>query len=174
VDKGEVDKKKVVQKRELYGESDDSGSLSEESDLWDNTLNDGLDDELTEYDTILNGLDYFKTDVADTEEDVVDDISLDLDGDGIITDEERAADLDGDGEVSEEEEKQWYESGGWRQPIDGKDYWHHPWFDWKKTDRWVNNTKAVSYWIKHRGGTSTQLDNIKSNKYPTDFNSKTY
>ena len=176
VDKGEVDKKKVVQKRELYGESDDSGSLSEESNLWDTTLNDGLDnldDGLTEYDTILNGLDYFKTDVTDTEDDVVDDISLDLDGDGIITDEERAADLDGDGEVSEEERRLHYETIGWKQPFNGNPYYLHPWFDWKKKERWINDRTAINFWLNHRGGTQNQLDKIKNN-YPTDFNSKTY
>jgi len=41
VDKGEKDKKKVVEKRELYGEETEE----EESDLWDNTLQDGLEDE---------------------------------------------------------------------------------------------------------------------------------
>jgi hypothetical protein len=176
VDKGEVDKKKVVQKRELYGESDDSVPLSEESDLWDNTLNDGLDDlddELTEYDTILNGLDYFKTDVTDTEDDVVDDMSLDLDGDGIITEDERAADLDGDGIISEEERRLHYETLGWKQPFNGNPYYLHPWFDWKKKERWINDRTAINFWLNHRGGTQTQLDKIK-NKYPTDFNSKTY
>src|SRR6056300_53891 len=63
VDKGEKDKKKIVQKRELYGEEPDK----EESTLWDNTLQDGLEDEswdeevdiieeLNEHDTILKGL----------------------------------------------------------------------------------------------------------------------
>ena len=41
VDKGEDDKKKIVSKRELYGEEPDE----EESDLWDNTLQDGLEDD---------------------------------------------------------------------------------------------------------------------------------
>jgi hypothetical protein len=176
VDKGEVDKKKVVQKRELYGESDDSGSLSEESNLWDNTLNDGLDDlddELTEYDTILNGLDYLKTDVTDTEEDVVDDMSLDLDGDGIITDEERAVDLDGDGIISEEEKREWYNTSGWKQPFEGKPYYLHPWFDWQKKERWINDRTAVNFWLKYRGGTQNQLDKM-ANTYPNDFSSKTY
>src|SRR5210317_2198211 len=41
VDKGEKDKKKVVERRELYGESDIDNR--KESDLWSNTLQDGLD-----------------------------------------------------------------------------------------------------------------------------------
>jgi hypothetical protein len=142
VDKGEVDKKKVVQKRELYG-------------------------------TILNGLDYLKTDVTDTEEDVVDDMSLDLDGDGIITDEERAADLDGDGIISEEEKREWYNTSGWKQPFEGKPYYLHPWFDWQKKERWINDRTAVNFWLKYRGGTQNQLDKM-ANTYPNDFSSKTY
>ena len=43
VDKGDKDKKKVVEKRELYGESDIDNR--KKSDLWSNTLQDGLDDE---------------------------------------------------------------------------------------------------------------------------------
>ena len=182
VDKGEVDKKKVVQKRELYGESDDSGSLSEESNLWDTTLNDGLDDvpyedskvetdvddiedDLTEFDTIMKGYDVVSEEV--------DESNLDIDGDGIITDEERAADLDGDGIISEEERRLHYETIGWKQPFNGNPYYLHPWFDWKKKERWINDRTAINFWLNHRGGTQTQLDKIK-NKYPTDFNSKTY
>jgi hypothetical protein len=182
VDKGEVDKKKVVQKRELYGESDDSGSLSEESNLWDTTLNDGLDDvpyedskvetdvddiedDLTEFDTIMKGYEILSEEV--------DESNLDIDGDGIITDEERAADLDGDGIISEEERRLHYETIGWKQPFNGNPYYLHPWFDWKKKERWINDRTAINFWLNHRGGTQTQLDKIK-NKYPTDFNSKTY
>ena len=214
VDKGEVDKKKVVQKRELYGENDDSGSLSEESNLWDTTLNDGLDDlewddeedepnealkeatttykeTINEHDTILNGLDAIDDDfdvseVSDlldslldslniSEEDVADDRNLDIDGDGIITDEERAADLDGDGILSEEEKKQWYESGGWKSPYDGRAYFYHPWFDWSKKERWINDRSAINHWLNYRGGSRSTLQKFqKETKYPTDFNSKTY
>jgi hypothetical protein len=178
VDKGEVDKKKVVQKRELYGEEPDK----EESGLWDTTLQDGLDDvpyedskvetdvddiedDLTEFDTIMKGYDVVSEEV--------DESNLDIDGDGIITDEERAADLDGDGEVSEEERRIHYETLGWKQPFNGNPYYLHPWFDWKKKERWINDRTAINFWLNHRGGTQNQLDKIKNN-YPTDFNSKTY
>mgnify|MGYP001090057491 CR=1 FL=1 len=168
VDKGEVDKKKVVQKRELYGESDDSGSLSKESNLWDNTLNDGLDDfDINEVSELLDSLNI-------SEEDVVDDRSLDLDGDGIITEDELLADTDGDGEISEEEKREWYENGGWKSPYNGQSYYHHPWFDWKKTERWINDRRAIDYWLKYRGGSTNSLEKLKGNKYPKDFNTKTY
>jgi len=186
VDKGEVDKKKVVQKRELYGESDEP---SEEYNLWDNTLQDGLDDipyedskdettykeTINEHDTILNGLDYFKTDVTDIEDGVVDDMSLDLDGDGIITDEELLADTDGDGVISEEEKKEWYENGGWKSPFEGRAYFYHPWFDWNKKERWINDRAAINHWLNFRGGSRSTLQKLqKESQYPTDFNSKTY
>ena len=187
VDKGENDKKKVVQKRKLYGEVDDSGESEidnrEESDLWDNTLQDGLEDEtwdgeediwvdnndieddLTEFDTIMKGYDVVSEEV--------DESNLDIDGDGIVTDEERAMDLDGDGKLSEEEIRIAYEKGNWRNSYKGEPYYKHPWFDWNKRERWINNRQAIEYWMRHRGGSQGQLEAIKDN-YPTDFNSKTY
>ena len=163
VDRGEKDKKKVIQKRELYGENDDSGTPPEEFNLWDNTLQDGLDDIPYEDSNV-------ETDLLTTD----DDLSLDLDGDGIITDEERAADLDGDGIISEEELRINYENGGWKSPYKGKPYFYHPWFDWNKKERWINDRKAIEHWISYRGGSRTAVDEYKKEKYPTDFNSKTY
>src|SRR6056300_296362 len=96
IDKGEDDKKKIVQKRELYGEEPDE----EQSDLWDNTLQDGLE-ELNEHDTILKGLE------VETKEPIQQD----------FFDE---ADLDQDGTVTEEERREYYENrNGWRQPYEG-------------------------------------------------------
>src|SRR6056300_145925 len=61
VDKGEKDKKKVVEKRELYGEEPDREEHlqtiidnDQEMGLWDNTLNDGLDDEEWDEDHALD------------------------------------------------------------------------------------------------------------------------
>src|SRR5210317_319852 len=61
VDKGEDDKKKIVSKRELYGEEpelDEEKEIvdtnEEESDLWDNTLQDGLEDEEWDEDHALD------------------------------------------------------------------------------------------------------------------------
>jgi len=164
--------------------------------VWSNTLQDGLEDEEWDeshgLDLVLNDmvqdvetesedddLDVDEiTDLLDSlnisEEDVVDDRNLDIDGDGIITDEERDADLDGDGEISEEEKRIYYENGGWKNPYNGQSYYHHPWFDWKKTERWVNDRRAIDYWLKYRGGSANSLEKIKGNKYPEDFNSKTY
>ena len=172
VDKGETDKKKVVEKRELYGEEPDK----EESQLWDNTLNDGLEDE--EWDE-SHGLDQVLNDMVsdiEVESKIVesDESYLDLDGDGIISEQERAADKDGDGRISEEEYHDWYENqGGWRQPYNGRDYWFHPKFDWSKRERWINNQRAAQYWIQSRGGSQTKLNELKK-QYPDDFSTKTY
>jgi len=157
VDRGEDDKKKVVQKRELYGEevSEEEVMNELESDLWDSTLQDGLED-------------------IDVEsEQVLDESYLDLDGDGVISDEERLADTDGDGKISEEEYNNWYENGGWKEPYNGRDYWIHPKFDWNKRERWINNQGAIKYWVNNRGGSYTKVQEYK-NEYPTDFSSKTY
>jgi len=57
VDKGEKDKKKVVEKRELYGEEPEEGSdIYTEDELkdWDTTLSDGLEDEEWDEDHALD------------------------------------------------------------------------------------------------------------------------
>ena len=169
VDKGEDDKKKIVTKRELYGEEPDK----EESDLWNNTLQDGLEDEEWDED---HAFDMVLNDIVSEEEvmDILNDESdLDIDGDGIVSDEERAMDLDGDGKISEEELRIAYENGGWKSTFEGKPYYQHPWFDWKKKERWINDRKAIDYWLNFEGGTRTALEQYKTD-YPTDFNSKTY
>jgi hypothetical protein len=162
VDKGIVDKQKVIRKRELYDEVPDK----EESELWDNTLQDGLEDE--EWDE-SHGLDQVLNDMVED----LDESDLDLDGDGIVTDEERKMDLDGDGKISEEELRISYENGMWKSPYQGKPYYHHPWFDWNKKERWINNRQAIDYWLKYRGGSQGQLEAIKET-YPSDFTKKTY
>ena len=166
VDKGEKDKKKVVERRELYGESDIDNR--KESDLWSNTLQDGLEDEswdeevdiieeLNEHDTILRGLEVESEVVKPQEQDFFDE-----------------ADLDKDGIVTEEERREFYESGGWRNSYQGKPYYQHPWFDWGNTKRWVNDRNAINFWMKNKGGSQGQLEAIKKEKYPDNFTSKTY
>ena len=173
VDKGEDDKKKIVSKRELYGEKPDE----EESSLWDEdhaldqVLNNMVEDiEVKDAEEIQTNEEFIKT---------LDEIeskynkNLDLDGDGIVSDEERAMDLDGDGKISEEELRIAYDTGNWKNSYMGKPFYTHPWFDWSKRERWINDRNAINYWMKVRGGSQSQLEKIKEN-YPTDFSSKTY
>jgi len=189
VDKGEDDKKKVTKGRKLYGEEIEPDPNDLPS-LWDDTLNDGLEDEEWDedhaLDQVLNDM-VDDIEVKDAEElktkdefiSALDSLEkryskeLDLDGDGIVSDEERAMDLDGDGKISEEEIRIAYENGNWKNSYNGDAYYKHPWFDWKKTERWVNNREAINYWINNKGGTRSKLEKFK-NEYPTDFNTKTY
>ena len=99
--------------------------------------------------------------------------SYDLDGDGIVTEDELNADLDGDGVISEEEKRKWYEEGGWKAPFEGRSYYHHPWFDWSKRERWINDRKAIEYWLNYQGGSHAALEQYKT-KYPDNFSKKTY
>jgi hypothetical protein len=171
IDRGETDKKKVVEKRELYGE---------ESQLWDNTLQDGLeDDEWDEDDDKLqseiaeNSYEDYRVELSDEQEKILSDI-IEESNDVRDIIEYDEADLNQDGIVSEEEKREWYENrGGWRDGYNGQPYYMHPWFDWGKRERWINNRKAIDYWLNYRGGSRKALKEIKSD-YPTDFESKTY
>ena len=156
VDRGIVDKQKVIRKRELYDEVP-------EEEIMDELDNDD-EEELTELQKTL------LMDVEDEEEVLPDEAR------GFappIEEEFDEQDLNKDGEVTEEEQREFYEKGGWSNAYNGKDYWQHPWFDWKKTERWINNRQAVNFWLNHRGGTIRTLDNLKDN-YPDDFTKKTY
>jgi hypothetical protein len=99
--------------------------------------------------------------------------SLDIDGDGIISADELAADENGDGVIDEAEMRKWYENGGWQTPFEGKPYYYHPWFDWRKTERWINDRSAINHWLNFRGGTQSALEEY-AKTYPTDFTSKKY
>ena len=178
VDRGIVKKDKVVRKRELYGEDDSSNDDSDEEKEWeeeltnelDNTLQDGLDDVPYEDNQV-------ETDVEDTNDEwdedhaldlVMNDMVEDLDEDGKIDE-----DINQDGIITEEEKKKAYELGNWKHSFNGKPYYLHPWFDWNKKERWINDRQAINHWLNYRGGNTTALEEIKS-QYPTDFNSKTY
>jgi len=73
------------------------------------------------------------------------------------------ADLNKDGIVSEEELREWYETDGWKDPYQGKSYFHHPWFDWTKKERWINDRDAINYWLNHQGGNHNALKELQKN-----------
>ncbi len=226
VDKGEEDKKKVIQKRELYGDDllekgmdviIDDGGISDESTIneniintndkekqrelikeiiqadekdglyneWDATLMDGLEDKPY----ILSSIDgdvFFETIKEDSDPNEVlkkafdnyltkkSKKEFDLNGDGVVSDDELSADKDGDGIISEEEYMEWYEGGGWKTPYKDGPYFTNPRFDWNKRERWINDRKAIEYWISYQGGNQNAVDQYKKEIYPTDFTSKTY
>jgi hypothetical protein len=163
VDKGEEDKKKVIEKRELYGED-----VSSESTISENIVE--TNDKETQKEILVEMM---KNDEEIGLYDLPSEDGLDIDGDGIISDEERNADTDGDGVISDEEKRVWYEEGGWKAPYEGRPYYMHPWFDWNRKDRWINDQNAVNYWLNFRGGNVRALEQYKS-EYPEDFTSKTY
>jgi len=189
VDKGEKDKKKVVEKRELYGEEPDE----EESDLWDTTLNDGLEDEEWDedhaLDEVMNDMvsdmdmeelneDLFgeeeiepsqEEEETDEEKIVVDGVELtkdttrrgiDIDGDGTID----GYDNTGDGLIDEPKPAS---SRRAQYVMNEKPYYAKPGFDWTNTKKWINNQNAVNYWL-------TYVKSNRDSNYPTDFETKTY
>ena len=168
IDKGESDKKKVVEKRELYGE--ENTILYQDSQV--ETDQDDVNDDKLQSEIAENSFEDYRVDLTDEQEEILNTIIKESNDvrDEIEYDE---ADLNQDGIVSEEEQRDWYENGGWRDGYKGQPYYMHPWFDWGKRERWINNRKAIEYWLNYRGGSRKALKEIKSD-YPTDFESKTY
>ena len=150
IDKGIVKKEKVIRKRELYDETPDEDEEETLDDLWNN----------------------IDTSELVSEEDVLNE--LEVDAEQVLSEEEfDEDDLNKDGVVDEKEQRIAYENGGWKSAYNGNSYYTHPWFDWSKRERWINDRKAINFWIKNKGGSQGQLEKIKEN-YPTDFTSKTY
>jgi hypothetical protein len=165
VDRGIVKKDKVVRKRELYGEDDDSDDKDSKIESLEETLDNVLNDTEEHLQTIIDN---------DQEMGLWDNTI----NDGLEDEEYDEADLDKDGVVTEKEKKEFYESVGWKNSYKGDPYYYHPWFDWNKRERWINDRGAISYWLNHKGGTQNSLDTIKNqinkSKYPDNFDSKTY
>jgi len=133
VDRGIVDKQKVIRKRELYNETPDEEETS-------------------------------------IEEIEVEDL---LEVSSEVEKEYDEADINKDGIVTEEEKKNFYETEGWKNSYDGNPYYTHPWFDWNKRERWINDRSAIKFWMNNRGGSQAQFEKIQE-QYPTDFTKKTY
>ena len=168
IDRGETDKKKVVEKRELYGE--ENTILYQDSQV--ETDQDDVNDDKLQSEIAENSFEDYRVDLTGEQEEILNTIIKESNDvrDEIEYDE---ADLNQDGIVTEEEQRDWYENGGWRDGYKGQPYYMHPWFDWGKRERWINNRKAIEYWLNYRGGSRKALKEIKSD-YPTDFESKTY
>jgi len=167
VDRGIVKKDKVVRKRELYGEDDDSDELYEEEEEWANE---------PDIQDFLEREDSYESDDSDelfTVAGMTNDKEQSFNEFQKKQDEFDEADLNKDGVVTEEEARESYKNGGWKNAYNGKPFYHHPWFDWSKTKSWINDRNAINYWIKSRGGSQGQLTKIKQ-QYPDDFTTKTY
>ena len=164
VDKGIVDKQKVIRKRELYDETPDEDDTEY---LNSSEINkERLEDSIKELDT---------EEMIEKNEEMMSNPSLPDEARGFEPPEENYEDedLNKDGVVTDEERREYYEREGWKSPYEGRPYYVHPWFDWNKKERWINNRAAIEYWIKHRGGSHGQFEKIKE-QYPDDFKTKTY
>jgi len=192
VDKGIVDKQKVIRKRELYDDEPDK----EESELWDNTLQDELeDDEWDEshaLDEVLNDMvsDLSPEDISKIVEEsekesepnedlkqAVEDYKKKVDETESLTKiiKRRGIDIDGDGTVDG------YDNTGdglideplpsssrrAQYVMNEKPFYARPNFNWGDKSKWINNQNAVNYWL-------TYIKNEKDTNYPSNFDSKTY
>jgi hypothetical protein len=165
VDRGIVKKEKVIRKRELYDEIPDE---EDDTDGWEN------DEDIKEF---LEQQDAYESDDSDelfTVAGMTNDKEESFNEFQKKQDEFEEADLDKDGVVTEEEKRDYYETSGWRNAYQGKSYWLHPWFDWSKRERWINDRDAINYWMNVKGGNDTALKQFQSEQYPTDFESRTY
>jgi len=177
LDRGDKDKKELKENTiyKVYGEKNDENDLPDDLDLystsdfwtWPEEVSNNLDNIPQE--KIQKVVDEYKENYPNQFENLKSDIITKRKSKKKVDEK----DLDGDGVVTEEELRKWYEEGGWKDPFKGGPYYLHPWFDWSKRERWINNRKAIDYWLKYRGGTRRALEEIKD-KYPTDFESKTY
>ena len=202
VDRGIVDKQKVVRKRELYGEDeieedDDSDELYEEEEEWanDSDVQEFLEredsyesddsDKLFTVAGMTNDKEQSFNEFQKKQDEFDEDHALDLVMNDMVKDlspediskiveesEHEEADFNKDGIVSEEEARRHYEIA-WRDSYNGKPFYLHPWFDWAKRERWINDRDATNYWLNNKGGNRITLEGFKT-KYPTDFNKKTY
>jgi hypothetical protein len=192
VDRGIVDKEKVIRKRELYDEipedeDDDSDDREEhlqtiidndqEMGLWDNTINDGLEDDEDVQD-FLEQQDSYESDDSDklfTVAGMTNDKEQSFNEFQKKQDEFDKADLNQDGIITEEEQRIDYENTGWRNSFKGAPFYTHPWFDWSKRERWINDREATNFWLNNKGGNRTALADFREKtKYPDNFDSKTY
>ena len=165
VDRGIVKKEKVIRKRELYDEIPDE---EDDTDGWEN------DEDIKEF---LEQQDAYESDDSDelfTVAGMTNDKEESFNEFQKKQDEFEEADLDKDGVVTEEEKRDYYETSGWKNAYQGKSYWLHPWFDWSKRERWINDRDAINYWMNVKGGNDIALKQFQSEQYPTDFESRTY
>ena len=207
VDRGIVDKEKIIRKRELYDEEpedeeiDDSDDREEhlqtiidndqEMGLWDNTINDGLEDEDHALDLVLNDMvsDLSPEDISKIVEEsekesepneelkeAVEDFKKKDELESLEKDtKRRGIDIDGDGTIDGYDntgdglidEPRPASSKRAKYVMNEKPFYARPNFNWGDRSKWINNQNAVNYWL-------TYIKNEKDTNYPDNFDSKTY
>lgn len=178
IDKGEEDKQRVIKKRYLYGEDvKEEVETESQTEVSENVVNPNEGEELDKIESKVDEIlpepleeeEVDKKKVETTEEEKIDselaslrpDLNkrpIDIDGNGNFD----GWDTDGDGLIDEPIPSS---SKRAQYVLNEKPYYARPGFDWGNKRGWINDQNAVNYWFK----------NVRnSDKYPTDFDSKTY
>ena len=184
VDKGIVDKQKVIRKRELYDDEPEEDEIDDsDDDEWDEdhaldlVMNDMVED-LTPED--ISKIVEESEKESEPNEDLkeatssykefinpIDNLKkdtsrrgVDIDGDGTID----GYDNTGDGLIDEPRPAS---SKRAQYVMNEKPFYARPNFNWGDRSKWINNQNAVNYWL-------TYIKNEKDTNYPDNFDSKTY
>ena len=125
VDKGEDDKKKVVEKRELYGEEPD-----EDDGMW-------TEEEMADFRNQFDGDNELGDSFSEELEPDPNDLpNIEVETEQVLPDEAR-----GFAPPTEEDLKPFTKAE--------QEQFKHPHFDWSKKETWQNNPRAVQYWLRN-------------------------
>ena len=184
VDRGIVDKEKIIRKRELYDEEPEEEEIDDsDAEEWDEdhaldlVMNDMVKD-FTEED-IQKIIDTNEEEIEPNEDlkeatssykefiNPIDNLKkdtsrrgVDMDGDGTID----GYDNTGNGLIDEPVPSS---SRRAQYVMNEKPFYARPNFNWGDRSKWINNQNAVNYWL-------TYIKNEKDTNYPDNFDSKTY
>jgi hypothetical protein len=100
---------------------------------------------------------------GDTKEDIVENIPQNTEDSG------KKPTLEEEIPLNVENSQQTEESVQTTQPLNWEEFMH-PEFPWNNKKMWINNPKAVQYWLNTKGGTPRDLARIKRE----EENVKTY